>query len=786
LCFRPVKGPTAKATCCDKPHHQTSLEKRFDSKETSQWSQCLQTIGIGNLLSKNARGVMDLSKVNPAHLFLQLLRGSSGQLSIKSKLILMLLLVSGFSTLFTAVLGYKSGQINLTDRVYNQLTSVRASKASQIEAYFRHIQNHTLTLSEDLSIVAAVQEFDAAYQQLGASALPPNSMQTLEQYYRKEFLPRLDKFHSGIPILESYLVNTPASRYLQYHYIAANPNPVSRKQLLNAANDGTAYSRAHGLYHPIFRNIVSKFGYYDMFLINPQGQIVYTVFKETDFGSDLQNGPYGDSNLAGLIRQVIATKEKGFTDLADFAAYAPSYGAPASFIAAPIYSGSRLVGVLAFQVPADEINNVMTGNQSWQQDGLGSTGQTFLVGSDSLMRSASRPHLNDPNAFLAQLRSRGFKEEAIARLRQYGTTILQQPVTTPAVASALAGGTGTMQVLDYRGTAVLSSFAPLRIKGLDWVILAQMDLGEAYAPIYAFQRQILITATLLMLLVTLLAMALAHLFNKPIQHMINSARRVSAGELASIPVSNAQDEFGELSRSFNAVVQSLQTQTALVDHKNQENERLLLSVFPAAIARRLQRGETQIAEEVTNVAVLFADLKGFSRLVTSLSAHDSLAILNELVAGFDDVAERFGLEKVKTIGDSYLAVCGLSVPYLDHDKRAIDCAIEMLGILRRFKLERGFQLSIQIGIHSGDIIAGIVGKSKVVYDVWGETVKRSHGLSQSCPAGSVLVSEVVQHRLADLYHFEPMPLGENAQPGLRSWRLLSTSLPVTRETIASP
>jgi hypothetical protein len=131
-----------------------------------------------------------------------------------------------------------------------------------------------------------------------------------------------------------------------------------------------------------------------MFLINPQGQIVYTVFKETDFGSDLQNGPYRDSNLAGLIRQVIATKEKGFTDLADFAAYAPSYGAPASFIAAPIYCGSRLVGVLAFQVPADEINIF--------------TGQTFLVGSDSLMRSASRSHLNDPNAFLAQLRSRGF------------------------------------------------------------------------------------------------------------------------------------------------------------------------------------------------------------------------------------------------------------------------------------------------------------------------------------------------------------------------------------------
>jgi hypothetical protein len=114
---------------------------------------------------------MDRSKFKAVHSFLQLFRGSSGQLSIKSKLILMLLLVSGLSTLLTAALCYRSGQINLTDRVFSQLTSVRASKGSQIEAYFRNIENHTLTLSEDLSIVAAVQEFDAAYQQLGSTAL---------------------------------------------------------------------------------------------------------------------------------------------------------------------------------------------------------------------------------------------------------------------------------------------------------------------------------------------------------------------------------------------------------------------------------------------------------------------------------------------------------------------------------------------------------------------------------------------------------------------------------------
>jgi len=716
----------------------------------------------------------------------RLSRDSASQLSIKSKLILMLLLVSGFSTLISAALGYRSGQINLTNRVFNQLTSVRASKAYQIESYFRNIQNHTQTLSEDLSIVAAVEQFDAAFQQLKGVAVSAKSDQALETYYRKEFLPRLDQYHSGTPNLPAYLASDPATRYLQYNYIAANPNPVGKKQQFIAGKDGSLYSQVHGRYHPIFRNIVAKFGYYDMFLINPQGQIVYTVFKETDYATNLNHGPYKDSNLAELVRQVIASKEKGFTRLVDFATYAPSYGVPASFIASPIYNGSELVGVLAFQMPVDEINNVMTGNQEWKQDGLGQSGETILVGQDNLMRSASRFYLENPKAFLAQLQSRGMKEDAIARLRQYKTTILQQPVSTPAVTKAVAGGSGTLQVVDYRGVPVLSSYAPLQIDGFDWVILSQMDLAEAYAPIHAFQRQILITVTLLILLVTLLAMALAHLFVKPVQQLIESARRVSAGELTSIPEVNAKDEFGELGRSFNAVVESLQTQTALVDQKNQENEKLLFSVFPTAIARRLQRGETQIAEDVTNVAVLFADLKGFSKLSSSLTAYESLAILNDLVGSFDDLADQFGLEKIKTIGDSYLAVCGLSVPYLDHDKRALDFAIEMLGLLRRFNLERGYTLGLQIGIHSGDIVAGIVGKSRVVYDIWGETVKQTHGLSQDCPAGGVLVSEVVHHRLEDLYQFELTSAASNGQMSMQAWRLTSTTAPTVSEAVVKP
>ncbi|BFM38878.1 cyclase, putative [Synechocystis sp. LKSZ1] len=707
---------------------------------------------------------------------------SLNNLSIKSKLIMMLLAVSSCSILVTAYLGYRSGKTNLTSRVFNQLTSVRASKAYQIEAYFKNIQNHTQTLSEDPSIVAAMQEFDVAYRQLQSANVPDLFDNKIATYYRNEFLPRLAKVEEGSPILQSYTPKATASRYLQYYYIAANPNPVGKKHLLNAANDGSQYSRLHARYHPIFRKIIEKFGYYDMFLIDPQGTVVYTVFKETDFVSNFEIGSYKDSNLAKLSAIVRESKERDFSKIVDFAAYAPSYGAPAAFIAAPIFNQSELIGILAFQLPVDEINNVMTGNRNWERDGLGKTGESYLVGRDFLMRSVSRFLVQDPKGYTQALRSLGVKEPDINRIQQYNTSILQQTVRTEAAEESLAGKQGTQIIDDYRGIPVLSSYAPLRIDGLDWVILSEMDLSEAYDPIYSFQHQILVYATLLMLLVTLIAMAMAYLFVKPINRLIESARKVAAGELTAIAPLETEDEFGELAKSFNAMVRSLRTQTNLVEQKNQENEQLLLSVFPAAIAKRLKRGEKDIAEDVSNVAVLFSELTGFSKLSASLTAYEIVAILNDLVTAFDEAAERYGMEKIKTIGDSYLAVCGLSVPYLDHDKRAIDFALEMLAIIRRFNHERDFQLNIRIGINSGDVVAGIVGRNKFIYDVWGDTINLANALRAVCPPGSILVAQGVHHRLHDLYEFEAMgELVANGKTKLNAWRLKTTQLSVQSE-----
>jgi class 3 adenylate cyclase len=696
-------------------------------------------------------------------------------LSIKSKLIVMLLTVSSSSILVTAYLGYQSGKSNLTDRVFNQLTSVRASKAYQIESYFKTIRNHIQTLSIDPSVGTALSEFTNAYRQLENVPLPADALPKINAYYQNEFLPKLAQTEQGSPVLNSFLPEAIASNYLQYHYIANNSNPIGKKHLLDKANDSSEYSRLHGRYHPIFRNIIEKFGYYDLFLIDPDGRIVYTVYKETDFASSLTVGAYNESNLARLFASVRRSKAKDYARIIDLESYAPSYGAPAAFIAAPIYNQDKFIGVLAIQVPVDEINNVMTGNRKWEADGLGKSGETYLVGPDYLMRSVSRFLIETPEEYLKTLVALGVNNETIQRIRQYKTSVLAQAVKTTAVEEAMMGKQDIKIIRDYRDIPVLSSYSLLQIEGLKWAILSEIDLAEAYAPIYDFERQLVISATLLMLLVILLAMVMASLFVKPINQLITSARKVAAGQLDAIAVLETEDEFGELAQSFNLMVSSLRDQTDLVEEKNRENEQLLLSIFPAAIAKRLKQGEKNIAESASNVTVLFSDLTGFSKLSDSLTAYEIVSILNDLVTSFDETADRFGMEKIKTIGDSYMAVCGLSFPYLDHDKRAIDFAIEMQAIVRRFSQERGFKLNISLGINSGDIVAGIVGRNKFIYDVWGDTINIASALKSACPEGAILVSHEIYNRLCDLYEFAPLATKiEDGEVVLEAWHLKST------------
>ena len=702
------------------------------------------------------------------------------QVSIKTKLIVMLLVVSLCAMLASTYICSSSGKATLTEKVFNQLTSLRAAKTYQIQDYFQSLYHHSQTLSEDLTVVGAMQEFKTAYRQLEQTTVPAGFDAKIDTFYRTEFLTKLTRTNEGSPVLASYTPKTIAARYLQYHYIAANPNPVGKKLLLDNPGDASAYSRAHARYHPIFRNIVEKYGYYDMFLIDPEGTVVYTVFKEADFTTNLTNGPYNESNLASAIAAARQANGTGYVKIVDFKPYTPSYGAPAAFITAPIFNGSQFIGILAFQLPVDKINNVMTGNKNWKQNGLGDSGETYLVGSDYLMRSASRFQIEDPEGYAKTLRSIGTDENTLKKIKEFNTTILLQEVQTTAVKQALFGKQDTQAIEDYRNIPVLSSYAPLEIDGLRWAILAEIDVSEAYASIHSFEKKVVIGATIIIALITLVAIWLTSIFVKPINTLIKSARKVGAGEFDAVVKSGSQDEFGDLAKSFNQTIGSLRTETKLIDRENRENEALVLSIFSPAIAKRLKQGEREIAEQISNVSILFSDLHQFTKLTQSMSPQEVVRLLNEMVTGFDEMTDKYGLEKIKTIGDGYMAVCGLGMPRLDHDKRTLDFALEMLSFVRRFSYEKDLQLDLRIGINSGDVVAGVIGKNKLLYDVWGDSVNIANRLKSACGPGTILVSQNLCSRLHDLYDFELV--GEVQEPGkekLVAWQVKSSKLTVS-------
>lgn len=347
------------------------------------------------------------------------------RLSIKSKLQIMLLVASLGSILVVGYLGWSKARETLTERIFDQLTSVRASKAYQVESYFQTLRHHIETLCEDRMVVSAIVEFKQAFAQLNRASIPTDWEQDIEGYYTNEFLPRLTKNIIGTPVYETYRPTNVASRYLQYHYIANNPNPVGKKDELEQAADGSDYSRIHARYHALFRNLIEKFGYYDLFLIDSRtGNIVYSVYKETDYSTSLDEGPYRSSNLAEVVKKARANPDRGAIQIVDFQFYRPSYNAPAAFFAGTIYDGDQEVGILAAQLPVDEVNNVLTGNRNWKRDGLGDTGETYLVGADLLMRSVARPLLEDNKGYLSKLRSSNVRNRTIKQIEQLNTSIL--------------------------------------------------------------------------------------------------------------------------------------------------------------------------------------------------------------------------------------------------------------------------------------------------------------------------------------------------------------------------
>ena len=681
------------------------------------------------------------------------------QLSIKSRLTALVLGTSLSSLLIAGILSWLQVRRAFQTQVFEHLTSVRASKGKQLEDYFSMLEGHIATLSEDQMIVSAMVELNSGYRELQNQAIADDWMTAIDGYYADDFLPALSKNVQSVQIAANYRPTSQAGQYLQYQYIVKNG--TTNKIELDDAGDGSAYSRAHVRYHPLFRNLLVEFGYNDLYLINyTTGEVVYSTHKNVDYGTSLDRGPYRRSNLADVIASVRNDPGRRFVQVADYRPYVPTYSTPAAFYAAPIYNGPHIVGILAVQFPVARIRTILTGHQEWEQDGLGETGQVYVVGADFLMRSTDRSRLEAPDIYQERLERLGLSPQTLNLVETLDTSILLHPVETAATEAALAGNINTEIVSDYRGMSVLSSYAPLRLKGLRWAILAEMEQAEAFGPVTALQIYMGILGVILMLLIAWLANVAAHSFAQPIQTILEVAGRIRAGERDVDIDIGGDSKSGQLAEALQGVLQDLHAQETLTAEKEAANVALLENMMPVPMAARVRQEPLPIFDTVQQVTVLVARLTGLQELTTQGDPQTITDTLNRLITTFDDKARTYGLEPHLTLDNTYVATCGLAQVFLDHQERAVNFALDLVRLVESG--QDGFPptLDLQIGIHSGGAIAGVVGtandRGKFMYKLWGNITTIALELN---PAGgasnSILVSQSIRQQLSDRYFLVP-------------------------------
>lgn len=204
----------------------------------------------------------------------------------------------------------------------------------------------------------------------------------------------------------------------------------------------------------------------------------------------------------------------------------------------------------------------------------------------------------------------------------------------------------------------------------------------------------------------------------------------------------------------------LQEEKELVEIEKEKSEHLLLNILPGTIAGRLKAGEKTIANGHQIVSVLFADLCGFTKLSRKTSPADLVSMLNEIFTTFDDIVKNHGVEKIKTIGDCYMLVGGLPNPRDDHAHAVADTALEMVQALERINKNRDIDLAMRIGIHSGPVVAGVIGKIKFTYDIWGDTVNVASRMESSGLPGKIHISEQTMAELNSQFNLEERGLVE--------------------------
>ncbi|MCG8671475.1 MAG: methyl-accepting chemotaxis protein [Pseudomonadales bacterium] len=463
-------------------------------------------------------------------------------LPVWKKLISVFMFVGMVPMIVIAMEGIITSNEIITKQVSNQLSAVRQLKANEVERYFERVRNQVITLSSNPVVVEAATKLPQAFADYRSEVgISDGQLQAQKgdviNYYRSQFGRQFQSINEeSINVSSMYQGMDADSWALQHAYISNNPHPLGEKDNLDLAKDGSSYSRLHEKVHPTLRTFLKQFGYYDIFIADVNtGDIIYSVFKELDYTTSLKTGPYAGTSIGEAFQKALQLTNPSDTVLADFRTYLPSYNAPASFVASPIFNGDKKVGILIFQMPIEDINAIMG-----ERVGMGETGESYLVGSDFLMRSDSflEPEFHNVVASFKNPERGSAKTEAVER--------------------ALAGETDVGIIKDYNGNTVLSAYSKVELGEFNWAIMAEQDVAEAFAAVDEYKMMTFMVAVICALLVALVAYRISMLISRPIDQVSKAIQNAEqSGDFHHKVNYRCDDEVGQMAAAFDNFMDSL-------------------------------------------------------------------------------------------------------------------------------------------------------------------------------------------------------------------------------------
>jgi methyl-accepting chemotaxis protein len=374
-------------------------------------------------------------------------------------------------------------------------------------------------------------------------------------------------------------------------FVDKNPHPKNQRYKM-IKSGRKRFSKTHAANHPVFHRFAERRGYEDVILIDANGNIVYTVFKQDDFATNIETGPWKDTDLNKIFQALKKSPKAGNVVFTDLKVYPAKDNRPASFIGTPMLDEQNFLGALIFQMPADRIDRIMQNGA-----GLGQTGESFLVGQDNLLRSNLR-----------------LSEEP---------TIFKTEINTPAVKNALAGETSVKTGKNQNGEAVLSAYGPVEFMGVTWAAITEITMSEVEKPINKLKKTLLIAVLIVAVIIGILGTLFARTISKPVDTIAVRMRDLSQGDLeVEIPDLDRQDEIGRMARAIE-VFKEHAIEVREMEAKQEAAERQAEEEKKAFLRQMAGDFEASVGGVVDSIATAAAEMNSTAQSMSAISQETS-------------------------------------------------------------------------------------------------------------------------------------------------------------------